>query len=172
MYRAVGVPEEKIDILVKNGKLFHDHYERRSDRAPLRKGAIDLLKKLKADDVSNIILSNHIADQIVRLLKLHHIQDLFDDVLAFASPDKQFCDITKGERLRRHIESKGLDASNAFIVGDTREEIKIGHELGMSSAALTGGILAEHLLRDEKPDYLVHSFDDLTVVLEEVGFAA
>ena len=130
------------------------------------------MKRLKADNVSNIILSNHIANQIIRLLSQHGILGYFDDVLAYDSVDTQFCDVTKGERLRRHIQTKGLDALNAFIVGDTREEIKIGRELGMNSIALTGGILAEHLLRDEKPDYIVHSFDDLTVVLEEVGFAA
>ncbi|MFA4995329.1 MAG: HAD hydrolase-like protein [Bdellovibrionales bacterium] len=172
LYRAVGVPEEKISILMQNSDIFHKHYERRSDRAPLRKGSLFLLKKLKANNISNIILSNHIANQIIRLLSLHKIHDLFDDVLAYESPEVQFCDITKGERLRRHIETKKLDASNAFIVGDTREEIKIGRDLGLSSVAVTGGILAEHLLRAEKPDYVIHSLDDLDLVLEEIGFVA
>ena len=80
--------------------------------------------------------------------------------------------MTKGERLRRHIEAEGLSAANAMIVGDTREEIKIARALGMGSVALTGGVLAEYLLHEAKPDYLVHSLDEMGPILQQRGFAA
>ncbi|MFA5041679.1 MAG: HAD family hydrolase [Bdellovibrionales bacterium] len=167
LFCELGVAREKMDILIKNNNIFHDSYERRADHAPLRKGASSLLKQLKANNISNFIVSNHIADQIIRLLKRNSIYEFFDEVMAYATPAVQFCGKTKGERLHDYIRAKELDASKALIVGDTREEIRIAHELGMKSVAITGGILAEDLLRAEKPDYIVHSFDDLSSLLKE-----
>jgi phosphoglycolate phosphatase len=169
LYRSLGIPQEKIDILLSENHIFHDYYESRSDSAPLRKGASDLLHRLKKNNVSNIIVSNHITDQIVRLLKKHDIQGLFDNVMAFSNSATQFSH-PKGERVRHHIEAEGLNASNALIVGDTREEIGIARDLGMESIAITGGVLAEHLLCEAKPDYVIHSLDEMNPVLQKRGF--
>jgi phosphoglycolate phosphatase len=172
-YLSQGMPKKEVDYLRLHGNdVFHDNYESRANHAPLRKGAVVLLRKLKKNNVSNVILSNHIANEIVRLLKQHDIHGLFDKVMGFASRDEQFRSMTKSERLRHHIESEELASSNALIIGDTREEIEIGHELGIGSVAITGGLLGEHHLRAMKPDYVVHSLDELAPIIQERGFAA
>jgi len=172
LYTCLGVPKEKIDYLIKNSHIFHEIYESRVSRASLRSGTSALLKRLKANNVSNTIVSNHIADKIIKELERHGIFSFFDKVMAYANPSSQFHDITKGERVRRHIENEQLNVSNAVIVGDTREEIRIARDLGMTSVAITGGILSESLLREEKPDYVVHSIDDLGALLQERKFVA
>jgi phosphoglycolate phosphatase len=172
-YLTLGVPEKKITpYLTEERHVFHDNYEPRADHAPLRKGARALLEKLKANNTLNFILSNHITDQIVRMLKRHDIHSFFDEVMGYASRDKQFRDITKGEKLRQYLQDKNLIASNAMIIGDTKEEIEIGHKLGISSVAITGGQIAEDHLRASKPDHVVHSLDDFYLVLQKRGFLA
>jgi phosphoglycolate phosphatase len=171
LYRMSGVPEEKIeDALIAERDIFHDNYERQADHVPLRKGAAGLLQKLKNNDVANIIVSNHITDQIIRLLKLRDIHHYFDEVLAFVDRAKQFRDITKSQRLRDYAEDNGVALSTAFIVGDTIEEIEIGHELGLCSVAITGGLTSEERLKAAKPDHLVHSLEELDGLFKERSF--
>jgi phosphoglycolate phosphatase len=90
--------------------------------------------------------------------------------MGYASREIQFLDMTKGERLRRYIEAKNLDASNALIIGDTVEEIEIARELGMGCIAITGGVNSESRLREKSPDHIIHSLQELKPILQERGF--
>jgi len=172
-YKAVGIPEENIEhALACERDLFHDHYEPRATHVPLRKGAKELLGLLKKQRISSFILSNHIGDQIVRLLELHRIHTYFDDVLAHAHRNTQFREATKGEKLRQYLKEKDLDPLQALIVGDTREEIEIARDFGMKSVAITGGLASEEKLRATKPDALVHALSDMPPVLKAWGFVA
>ena len=170
-YLSVGVPEEKLsEFLNFERGVFHDAYEALEDKAPLRTGASKLLQRLKTNNIVNLIVSNHILDQIARLLHSHKIAEYFEEVLAYPSRALQFRDMTKGEKLHAYIKEKNLNASNAMIVGDTHEEIAIARELGMGSIAITNGLLSERRLRDMRPDYVVHSLDEIHPILEQRGF--
>ncbi len=172
-YRDVGVSEEKIDQLLESERnVFHDNYEPLADHAPLRHGAADILHHLKSNSVSSLILSNHIADQINRLLVKNGIQHHFDEVMAYSDRQNQFRHMTKGDKLRQHIDAKGLNSANAIIVGDTTEEIEIAHSLGMTSVAITGGVHSEKRLSEKNPDHLIHSLPELTRILEQREFVA
>lgn len=170
-YHAVGVPENKLDdALERERDIFHDHYEPKADSVPLRDGAARLLNRLSSNEVSSVILSNHIVDPIERLLKRHDIRKHFDDVLAFANRAAQFREIDKGKRLRRYLNDNKVSYSQAIIIGDTTEEIGIGRDMGLVSIAITGGLASEEQLCAAKPDHLVHSLDEMEDVFEERGF--
>jgi phosphoglycolate phosphatase len=172
-YRAVGLNEEDITRALENERsIFHDNYEPMADTVPLRKGALEILHLLKTSHVANIILSNHISSQIVRLLKNHEIEDYFETVMAYISREKQHRDQTKGEKLRDYMTAKGMNGANALIVGDTLEEIEIARGLGMTSIAITGGVHSERRLRALNPDHVVHSLHEITPILQERGFVS
>lgn len=172
-YSAVGVPKDKIDSALKTEReIFHSAYEPKADAASLRQGATDVLGQLAEGRVSNIILSNHIADQIVRRLKRHDIHHYFEDVLAYLNHATQFRDLTKGERLRRYMEEKKLSPAQALIIGDTKEEVDIARDHGLCSVAITGGLASETRLLSARPDHLIHSLDALPPILKERGFLA
>ena len=173
IYRAAGVPEEKLSqFMEEERQIFHNTYEPLADKAPLRQGAAALLKNLKANNVTNLIVSNHIIPEIARLLASHNIAEYFEEVLAYPSRDMQFKNMTKGEKLHAYIKEKGLNASNAVIVGDTLEEIEIARELGMGSISITNGMISEKRLRELKPDHVIHALDEMTPILQERGFIA
>jgi len=170
-YLAIGLtPEEAPTALENERSIFHDNYEPMADLAPLRAGAVDLLQNLQKQGVANIIVSNHLVDQIARILKLRAIHHHFDEVLAYANRGTQFRDMTKGEKLHQYMGSKGLNPADAIIIGDTLEEIEIARAYGMISIAITGGIHSEQRLCALNPDHIVHSLHELTPILQERGF--
>jgi phosphoglycolate phosphatase len=173
LYASAGVPQAELpSILACDRDFFHDAYEPRADHVALRAGATGILGRLAANDVANVILSNHITPQIVRLLKRHDIHHFFDDVLGFTSREMQFREKNKDERIGDYIAARGLNPENALAIGDSAEEIALARRRSMASVAITGGLTSEERLRDAKPDYVVHSLLELEPILEERRFVA
>jgi len=166
-YRNLGFTEAEAERLHNSGHLFNAHYESRTATLGLRAGSTEILTDLQKAGTKALILSNHIADAIRDQLKRLDIEHFFKDVLAFPNIALQYRDITKGERLRRHMQGYKFTPLNAVIVGDTVEEIEIGREQGLTSVAITGGMISEARLRAAKPDYLVHSLQELRPILQE-----
>lgn len=172
-YRDIGLTAEQADMALEHERaIFHETYEPLADHAPLRDGAADLLDTLKQQGVTHIVVSNHITDQIVRIMKQRAIHHHFDDVLAYENHGKQFRDRTKGEKLRAYMDAKGLNPANAVIIGDTLEEIEIARTYGMISVAITGGIHAADRLLALQPNYLIQSLHELPPILRQYGFVS
>ncbi|MDR3450934.1 MAG: HAD family hydrolase [Alphaproteobacteria bacterium] len=172
-YKAAGLNEDEVlRALEIEGRIFDQEYEPLADHAPLREGAVDLLRRLSGHKVDNVIVSNHLTHQIARLLEKHNIRGFFGDIIAYAAHKRGHRTETKGDKLRVFIAERGLNTANAVIIGDTLEEIEIARELGMASIAITGGIHAEERLRGLSPDYVVHTIAEIGAILSEKGFVA
>ena len=152
--------------------VFHDVYEPKAANAPLRDGAAEVLSLVKKNGLQTYILSNHIVEPIRAQLSRLGIDHLFDDVLAYATRETQFKDMTKGERLRLYREKHNMQSEDTIIVGDAVEEIEIGRAQNFITVAITGGGALEDRLRQEKPDYLIHSLKELRPILEDRGFVS
>jgi phosphoglycolate phosphatase len=171
-YTAVGFSEEERKHAAKDRKMFHEYYEQHPASTTMRDGSVNILRRLKTHQVMNVIVSNHITDKIIRMLRQYDIHHHVDDVIAYACHNTQMKGSTKGEKLHHHLTATGLNPANAIIIGDTVEEIEIARELGMISVAITGGDYAESRLREKNPDYVIHSMHELNAILEERGFVA
>jgi phosphoglycolate phosphatase len=172
-YASIGFDEKELDRVMEiDSTTFHLHYEQHASTALVREGTRAVLQRLKTHKVQNLIVSNHITDKIMNALRKHEIHAYFDEVIAYACHKTQFKHVTKGEKLQRHIQDIGLNATNAIIIGDAIEEIEIARELGTISVAITGGECSESRLREKKPDHVIHSMHELNAILEERGFVA
>jgi phosphoglycolate phosphatase len=173
LYANLGLTKDEIDFAIHLDRhVFHDHYEPMAAKAFLRAGATETLGYARQHGLTALILSNHIVDPIRTQLRRLKIEHFFDDVLAYACRDTQFKDMTKGERLRRFMNDRGMTPKNTMIVGDSIEEIHIGCTQGFITVAITGGCASEERLRAENPDYLIHSLHELQSVLKEQGFVS
>ncbi|MGE3623507.1 MAG: HAD family hydrolase [Bdellovibrionales bacterium] len=171
LYASFGFTADEIDMLVNLDRhIFHHHYEPMADRALLRDGAQEIVERAAARGVETLILSNHIVGPIRTQLTRLGIHDRFADVLAYASHDVQFRDMTKGDKLRLYREKRHVRPEDTIIVGDSVEEIDIAREQGLISVALTGGCVSEARLAAAQPDYMIHSLHDLAPILQERGF--
>lgn len=172
-YEGMGLSEAQIEKLKSlETSAFHDLYEPLADKVELRQGANEILRHVRKYDVKSYILSNHIVDPIKRQLTRFEIEHLIDEVLAYADRATQFRDMTKGERLRRYMNSRDMTRHLTLIVGDSIEEIEIAREQGLVSVAITGGCVSETRLRAAKPDHLIHSLHELKPILQERGFVS
>lgn len=168
LYRNLGFTECEItELHANNSAMFHDNYEPLSSKSPLRKGAIELLKLAKKNNLQCIILSNHVTGMIEGELHRLKVQKHFSDILAFASRDTQYKDIPKGERLRLYIKEKSIAPESTVIIGDTIEEREIAEKLNLVSIAITGGVVSEKRLREAKPHHVIHDFFELLPILEK-----
>ena len=172
-YCDAGVSKEKVALVLETERaIFHDTYEPLANDVLLHQGAKDVLQQLRTNNVSNLIVSNHISDKIIKLLHKHDVHPYFDEIIAYACRNTQFKDVTKGDKLRQHMEANKLSGANALIIGDTTEEIQIARDSGMISVAITGGVHSETRLRDMKPDYVIHALTELGPILQEREFVA
>jgi phosphoglycolate phosphatase-like HAD superfamily hydrolase len=173
LYVNLGfTPDEARHMIDVERDMFHDYYEPAAAAAPLRDGAVDILSHARERGIGSYILSNHIVDPIKVHLSRLKIDHMFDEVLAYATRETQFRDMTKGERLRQYRETNRIAAEDTIIIGDSVEEIDIGHEQNLISVAITGGGAEEARLRAQKPDYVIHSLHELKPILKEQGFVS
>jgi len=74
----------------------------------------------------------------------------------------------KTARLETYLASSHVQPHEAFIIGDTGEEITIGKQLGLKTVAITGGMYSTKRLKAAKPDVLISSLHDLMDSLEDL----
>ncbi len=146
---------------------FHETYAPLEKEMPLRKGARKVLASLCEGPVECLILSNHFEEKIAGLCAKHEIAPYIHGTLANKGIEDHIDCKPKKERLIRHLAGRKGEG-RALIVGDTPEEVRIGHELGLVSVAVTGGFASEERLVAEKPDFLVHALEDLPAIADEV----
>lgn len=171
LYGRLGFNEDEIEILCNEGNcVFHDKYELLAANTPLRKGAMELLEFSKKNKIQNLILSNHMVDAIGVQLERLKIKDYFSKVLAFASRESQYKDISKGERLRLYLKENNINPETTLIIGDSEEECEIARDLHLVSVAITGGTISEQRLRAANPDHIIHDFYELLPILGNRGF--
>lgn len=63
--------------------------------------------------------------------------------------------------------TRGYQPSNAFIIGDSKEEPDIGRALNITSIGITGGCITEKRLRHAKPDHVIHALLEVIPILEK-----
>ena len=172
LYHNLGLPEAESQRLIDlNNSAFHDHYEPLAHAAPLRDGAMDVLRYAQTHGVQSTILSNHLVESIRVQLRRLDIEHFFAEVLAYADRATQFQHMTKGEKLRQFRATQKMDDHPTMIVGDSVEEIEIARDQNFISVAITGGCVSEQRLRAAQPDYVIHSLHELRPILQERGFA-
>ncbi|OKO78756.1 HAD hydrolase-like protein [Bradyrhizobium sp. AS23.2] len=169
-FRNLGMSERELETVDSHDSaIFHDTYEPLASKAELREGARRILETARQQDVSSIIVSNHIVEPLITQLRRHRIEDCVAKVLAFESRATQFKSMSKGERLRLYMRANDLNPSSTFIVGDMPVETDIARDLGLVSVAITGGFVSETRLRAAQPDYLIEDHHKLLPILQERG---
>ncbi|OCK59911.1 HAD hydrolase-like protein [Bradyrhizobium sp. LMTR 3] len=171
LYRNLGMSEGEVAIVDSDGSaIFHDTYEPLASKADLREGARRILETARQQAVSTIIVSNHIVDPLRSQIRRLGIDDCVKEVLAFESRATQFKSMSKGERLRLHMQANNLQPDSTFIIGDMPIETHIARELGLISISITGGFVSESRLQSAQPDYIIHDHHELLPILQRHGF--
>lgn len=145
---------------------FHASYEPKIAHAKTRPGSRALLKGLHQQGVRCVILSNHTLEGIYPHLERLKLTRYFEAVLANDTLVEMHA-AGKADRLKHYLAAQNLKGSEAFIIGDTIEEITIGKAFGLTTVSITGGFSTPARLKQAKPDILVHKMSDVLPAIKE-----
>ncbi len=168
-YENLGISREAFDA--KSAEIaakFHPIYEPLAAHARTRPGTKKTLEALRKQGISCVILSNHTVEGIYLQLSRLKLVDLFDAVLANGGTEEMH-HTSKQHRLETHLEENNISPSETIIVGDTVEEIRIGHNLGLRTISITGGNNSEKRLQDAQPTAIIHTVSELNDLMEELS---
>ncbi|HLC77118.1 MAG TPA: HAD hydrolase-like protein [archaeon] len=161
-YCGQGCDRETLEAGVQ--ETFHNFYENRAARCHTREGARHVLQYLKGQSTRSIILSNHIQEAILTQLERLDLTDYFDEVLANTERGATVVGNNKMQRMANYLEANRIQPASAVIVGDSTEDIRIGKTLGMRTIALNGSYFSTRRLREQNPDHLISTLNDVIVL--------
>jgi len=145
-------------------RLWLEHIETREfiRHDVVQPGAVEALEKLRSQHTLCLVTlrRNHAA--LKWELKRLGLAEYFAEIRAGHSLTEPGWKIkTKLIRSRRPPVQRG-----ALIVGDTEVDILAGHELDMTTVAVTNGIRTRELLQKARPDFIIPGIAALPVLLE------
>lgn len=168
-YKNNGISIDKVlETKEESNEIFQNEYDRLAANVRTRRGARDLLEWLHARNVTCIILSNYLVPKIENHLARLKIEKYFSVISANTCNGTSILSGTsKLERLSDFMVKRGYHTSNAFIIGDSKEEPDIGRHMGITSIGITGGCITEKRLRAAKPDHVIHALPQVAGILKE-----
>ncbi len=158
------------DTYLKNidvfGQAFFNEYSRASEHTPLRTGAMEILDYLLEQDVTLMVLSNHLQEHLEEQMAARHVHHKFKHISGNTVFDKkEMTKMNKLERLRSIMDEHGYQAQEAFIIGDSLEEPEIAKAMGMASVSVSWGCFSRPRLEASGTHHVIDDFIHLRTVL-------
>lgn len=147
-------------------RLAEDYRARFDEVAPGRtrvyEGMREALERFRAGGMRLAIATNRTRASLDPMLEEHGLLPMFDVRLSaacvpFPKPHPLM--------LQRALDSLGVDAGSALMVGDTTVDVRMGRAAGVDTCAVTYGAHTEAELLREGPTHVVHRATDLLEVV-------
>lgn len=151
-----GLDRKLLSIFINDLK---DKLEKNRDDIRLFPKTIQLLEKIKDDNIIVVITSN-MTDLVEYIFSKYRVTCITEVLGA----DKEISKIKK----IYHIINKFPD-KEYYLIGDTTGDILEGKKAGVKTIAVDWGYHSHAILRKVKPDFLVSNYDDLAEILEGRG---
>lgn len=120
-----------------------------------------ILKELKEKGFLLAAISNRMRKSLIHSLEMNKILSFFDVILSAE-------DVANPKPHKEHVlaalKTLKVKQENAFMVGDTDEDIKAGQNAGVKTVGVTYGFLGEDI-KKYKPDYVIDSIEELLGII-------
>lgn len=164
-----GLAEKQIkDNIQEIQDKFHERHEELIKKIRSRSGARKLLAFLEKNRVDKAIISNHRTESINKSLERLKLKQYFHHVLA-NNTTVGTINLSKDKRIKQYLKKHNYSPLETIIIGDSDEEIQIAKKIGLTSIAITHGIIDADRLKKEKPDYLVTSLDKIIPLIKKLN---
>lgn len=158
--RALGNPET--NDLETALRFFRAYYaEHLVDHSRLYDGVLETLQHFRHK--KKALLSNKPQEFTEPLLARLDLSKFFD-VIVGARPDLKL----KPDPQPVHfiLEQLGIPATGAMIIGDGENDVLAGKAAGITTCAVTYGIRPPEKLLPLQPDFVIHNFPELKVLMQ------
>lgn len=166
-FKNLGVDVKKLEKSYKqSAQTFDVEYEKRVKKCRTRSGAKKLLSWLEKSNIRSVIFSNHTTEKISEQTNRLKITRFFDVILANKNIHDAYTTKGKEGRLIEYMNKNNINPKDVLIIGDTAEEIVIGHDMGAKTVAITAGHSSTKRLKVAKPDYLISNLLEIEKILK------
>lgn len=153
----LGVPEDRISDCTRR---IHDVLAAGGYEPALFPGIPGLLRTLSEKHTLVIVTSNY-GHLVKHGLARNGVNACVSLVLDAGQPG------SKNDNIRHALERFGVPPREAFMIGDTRGDIRHGRAAGVRTIAVTWGYQSRATLAKEAPDHFVDSPGELLRLLTE-----
>lgn len=150
----------------RGSKLYREHYkEHMLDHSRLYPGAREFLEYFK--DRKQAVITNKPNPFSSQILAALGVADYF---IAILTGDNGMPFKPDPATIHHLMEVTGASAGEVLFVGDSPIDITAARNGGVEIVTLTHGFAPESVLREAKPDDIVHSFSELLNLAQEKGW--
>lgn len=142
---------------------YHEHC---CDKTCLYPGVAETLAELQRRGYKMAVVTNKPERISLRILELLGVGGHFAAVIGGNSAHAKKPDPAP---LKLACQRLGLPLEQAAMIGDSRVDIESGHNAGIPSVAILGGIGDQAMLRQAKPAFEVANFSGLTELLKGIA---
>ena len=148
--------DEGKELVERHSDIFQ---ERHLPRLGPFKGARDLVRRIRSDDLKPLVATSARDEQLTQLLKAAHVEDLMEEraTASDAKRSKPDPDIVKAA-----IEESGISPKHLVMIGDTPYDIEAAAKAGVRTIAFRCGGWSDDKLKgaaeiyDGPSDLLAH----------------
>ncbi len=131
-YVRLGIPAK--DFPLEGGR-FIAEYDRRVEEAPLRAGALQLLRDFGSRGIECSVLSAARTHSIEAVLETRQLRGFFGEVVGL---DNQYAE-GKVAAGKAWLERRRLDVGSAVMVGDTTHDYEVATAIGVRCVLVESG---------------------------------
>ncbi len=150
----------------RGAKLYREHYKKHMlDHTHLYVGARECLEYFK--DRKQAVITNKpnpFSSQILEALGVAHF------FIAILAGDNGLPFKPDPAAIRHLMEITGATEPEVLFVGDSPVDIQAARNAGVEVVTLSHGFVGEAVLREAKPDHIVHDFAELLRLAQEKGW--
>jgi HAD superfamily hydrolase (TIGR01509 family) len=161
---AVELRRPPDEVREKIGAIYDRYDEDALTRWTLRPNARQFLSALKAKGMKTGLISNVGKKALEKAFKKMQLQRFFDTVVT--RNDVKALK-PSGEGIRLALNRLQVMKDRALFIGDSLDDIHATKEAGLKVIIILGGENTNTDLRPANPDFLIQSFDEIIVLLEE-----
>jgi phosphoglycolate phosphatase-like HAD superfamily hydrolase len=154
--RQLQIPEEKVrEFAQRSFELF----ARQPQPPGIFEGMRQAITQLSATSKIGIVTGN--ASRVVQGFLEHH--GLAETVDVMLTADEEGSRPEKVVKAARHL---GEPGDKTYVIGDAVSDIRAARKAAVRSIAVTWGHQSREKLEQARPDYIVHTPEDLVQLLE------
>ena len=153
--RQLGIPEQRAQEFVERTfRLLCSRPVPPRIFPGMREAVVELAKESKLG-----ILTGNTFQVVDRFLETNELSAAIDVVMSADAPGN------RSMKLKRIVSQLGGPEWKAYLVGDAVSDVQVARKEAVTSVAVTWGHQSEAKLHSVKPDYLVHTPEELLCIL-------
>jgi len=155
--KEVGIPLWRLPSLMVTAR---SKFGKRIADVPIFKGIPDILGQLHSDGYTLYLMSSNGPQNIRRFLRRHKIIQYFSGIHGNTGL------FGKSAAIRTIIRKYKLDLPSCISIGDETRDVDAAKKARIKCVAVTWGYNGEKILREHKPDFMVHQPLELLKLLQ------